>query len=147
MLGQYRILGEILIFAAGLTITSYILLSFSDVRDFIGSASTGDKLENIASNIINGVVKASTENSFLVMEVPEKVSEKEYTIKIADGSGGECNKGDDCFLNMSAGDISIARQLFNISQNYNIKGDVQSTARFLTIFSDISEEKIILGRV
>jgi len=146
MLGQYRVLNEILIFAVGVAITSYVALSFSGVKDIIGLVSTTDKLDNTANNILNAIVRASEANSSLVIEIPETISEKAYMIRVLDGNGGACDKGDDCFLNLSTTDVSIAKQLFNISQNYNIKGDVHSTARFLTISSDKSTEQIVLGR-
>ncbi len=145
MKGQYRILSEVLIFAVGLAIASYVSLSFSDVRDFIGMASTRDKLENAANAIANSVIISTRENSFLVLEIPESVSGKGYSIRVLDAGGGECTKPEDCFLNMSTTDVSVSKQLFNISQNYNIKGDVYSTARFLTITSRGGE--IILGRL
>ena len=144
MIGQYRILSEMLIFVVGMAITSYVALSFSGIREFIGTVSTEDKLESTAGNIINSILRVSKDNSFLVVEVPEKVSEKEYTIKVVDGNGAACDKGEDCFLNLSTTDVSVARQLFNISQNYNIKGDVHSTARFLSVSK--SGEQIALGR-
>jgi hypothetical protein len=144
MLGQYRILSEILLFAAGMAITSYVVISFSNVRDFIVSVSIEDKLENTANNIANAVLKASLEKSFLTVEIPEKASEEAYTVMVVDETRGSCDKGDDCFLNLNAGDISVSKRLFNISQDYDIKGDVHSTARFITIYS--SDDSIILGR-
>lgn len=145
MLGQYRILSEVLIFAVGMAIASYVTLSYSNVRDFIGTVSTEDKLQNIAYKIINALVKASSDNSYLVIEIPEKVSEKDYRIRAIKGDRSSCLKGQDCFLNLSTNDISISRQLFNISQNYIIKGDV-TMARFLTIRSDKGMEQIVIGR-
>lgn len=148
MLGQYKILSEILIFAIGMAITSYVVLSFSGVRDFIGTVSAEDKLENVANTVINAAVKSAGSNSLLVVEIPETISGSAYTIKMLDRDGDICDKGEDCFVNLTTSvftGISVKRQLFNISQNYNIKGDVHSTARFLTVYSKADE--ITLGRI
>jgi len=148
MLGQYKILSEILIFAIGIAITSYVVLSFSGVRDFIGVVSAQDKLENVANMVINTVVKSAEDNSFLVMEIPETISGSAYFMKMVDRDGDVCDKGEECFVNLTTSvftGISVKKQLFNISQNYNIKGDVHSTARFLTIYS--KEDEITLGRI
>lgn len=143
MHGQYRILSEVLLFALGMAIASYVTLSFSSVRDFVGSESTRDKMESVATNIMNSVVKTTQANSVLIIEIPQRISEREYRIKVS-ASDGECTIGKDCFLNLSADGISVSKQLFNISQNYNIKGDVRSTARFLSISSKPGE--IVIGR-
>lgn len=144
MLGQYRILSEVLIFALGVAITSYVALSFSSVRDFIGSTSTQDKMNAAANNIMNSIARVTTDDSTLVIEIPEKISGKEYTIRIIQAGGEECKQAKPCFLNLTAADASIRRELFNINRDYNIKGEVHSSARFLSISK--SGNEIILGR-
>ncbi len=145
MRGQYTILSEILIFSVGLAIASYVSMSFSGVKEFIGSVSTDDKMENAAITILNSIGASIREKSYIVLEIPQAVSGKVYRIRVVDAGGGECALHDDCFLNLSTADASVAKQIFNISQSYSIKGDLYSSARFLTITSGNGE--IVLGRV
>lgn len=137
MKGQYKIVSEIMLFAAGVAIASFVIISFSGVKDVITRNAMNDQLASVSDLIATAIIKASQSNSVVRIEVPATISGEAYRISVIDKNRntGVCTKGNDCFLNLSLGSGSEAKQVFNISQNYNIKGDVASTAAFIEIIS------------
>ncbi len=133
--GQYRIVSEIMLFAAGVAIASFVIVSFSGAKDVIGKNAVSDQLVSVSDLIATSIIKASQGNSVVRIRVPATISGEAYRISVIDKeqNTGTCAKGNDCFLNLSLSSSSYARQVFNISQNYIIKGDVASTAAFIEI--------------
>jgi len=135
MKGQYRIVTEVMLFAIGVAITSYVILSFGNVHAAIADLSLRDNMDGVANLVVNGLVKASAiKNTTLRIEIPDKIAQ--YTYKIA-LSGDQINVS-----SMDKPDIFVIKQLFNMSQNYIISGETVSSAKFIEIVFDGTQIKI-----
>ena len=136
MKGQYTIFSEVMLFAAGVAIASFVIISFSSVKETISKNSVNDQLASVSNLIVTSLVKVSQEKSVLRIKIPDAISGKGYRIKfVKDSQGNPCEKGKDCFLNLSINGDSYTKQAFNISQNYKIVGNIPSTAAYIEIVS------------
>ncbi|MEM7819574.1 MAG: hypothetical protein QXD48_01975 [Candidatus Aenigmatarchaeota archaeon] len=134
MKGQYRIITEIMLFAIGLSITSYIVISFGNVQEVMMNITMKDNMNDIANLILNGLIKSSMNiNSTIKLSIPEKISNEEYKISI---------KNDEIRISSLKTGVYIVRQLFNISQSYSINTEVVSMAKFIEIVNENNEIKI-----
>ncbi len=136
MLGQYRIASEILLFAAGLAIASFVAVTFDDLRDSIAETTTRDQMLTVSNLISASLIKSMAENTTIRLQVPETISNEVYTISFERIAGSSCVIGD-CVLRIRTVDsrATVTQQLFNISQSHIINGNVYSGARYIEISS------------
>ncbi len=136
MLGQYHIASEILLFAAGLAIASFVAVTFDDLRDSIAETTTRDQMLTVSNLISASLIKGIAENTTIRILVPETISNEVYTISFERIVGGECIIGD-CVLRLRTVDskATVTQQIFNISQSHIINGNVYSGARYIEISS------------
>jgi len=126
MKGQYRVVTEVLLFAIGVAITSYVVLSFSNVHDVTTDLSLRDNMNGVANLVANAMVKSSiNENSTIRISIPDQISRYVYIITVS---------GDEIIVSsIDKPDIFVTKQLFNMSQNYIISGETVSSAKFIEI--------------
>lgn len=139
MRGQYRILSEVLLFTLGVAITSFVILSFQNARDYITRSSMENQLEAAANIVSSSVIRGSGKNSVIILRVPDRLSEAAYRI-FADCDENECT------MNAAAleSKFSASRRLFNMGLEHNIRGDVTSTSRYLEVVSLQSAPKNLI---
>lgn len=139
MKGQYRIVMEIMLFAIGIAITSFVLVSFQDLQKSTDTISTRNQMDTVLNTVLNGMVKASlTQNSIVRVEIPPAISGRTYRIFVRDGKNLTAMDSKDPTLNAS-------RKIFNIdAPNNRVSGDVTSSARVIEIIYD--GNKIIMQR-
>ena len=145
MKGQYKLFSELMLFAAGVAIASFVIIGFTFVKDTISKGSVSDQLVSVSNLIATSLIKVSQDNSVVRIKIPDTISGKGYRIKAVGGTGTPCEKGKDCFLNLTINGDSYARQVFNISQNYKIIGDIPSTISYIEIISVDDEIRIQRG--
>ena len=138
MKGQYRILMEVMLFALGVAITSFVMVNFQDLRDSADEISIGDQLNTVLNSVINAIVKTSlTPNSMTRVEIPYTVSGHSYKIFVE-------NKYLTA-LDLNDQSIRVSRKIFNIDEPSNrIEGESYSSAGILEITNDGT--KIIVQR-
>ena len=132
--GQYRIISEILLFAAGLAIASFVVVTLNDLKDSISETSARDQMLSISNLISTSLIKSMSENTTIRLQIPDTISNEVYTVSFESYSGGSCVIGD-CILRLTAVEsrLTIVQQLFNISQSHIINGNIYSTARYIEI--------------
>ncbi len=143
--GQYRIVSEILLFAIGIMITSYVIINFNTVHDSAKKLTLNDHLGSVADAVSTAVAKVATlDNASIRLAIPEKVSDSIYRVSIKDADGGKL------VINTLDGSATVERQLFNInydntvsSNNVINNSEVISSAQFIEI---VKNEKITLLR-
>ncbi len=139
MKGQHIIINEILIFAIGLAITSFVVMNFNILQETLKEKALRSQLSSVANSIASAIALAGATNSTnttLSLAIPEKVSEESYLISVQDAGGRECERSEDCRLNLKTSVTSFSMQIFNISQSYNIKGSIHSSAKYIQVKSD-----------
>ncbi len=146
--GQYDLINEIILFAIGLAITSFIIVNFSKIENTSSSLSINDSFKAVANQIANAVVKVyTTPNSSISIEIPDKIQEKVYSITLDDAASSVVLK------TLDKPDIIISQQLFNISKRnyinnggkkYTISRSVVSSAKFIEIAFE--NDEIIIRR-
>lgn len=138
MRGQYRVVREIILFAIGVAITSFVIVSFNNVETRARELAVTDNLAEVSSMLISGIVEVAQSNrsSFIVLEIPEKISGQIYRITV--------NNDDLKLALFNNPQINVTQKLFNMTKSYFITGDVISTARHVTIES--SPPNIIIRR-
>lgn len=130
MKGQYKIVVEIMLFAIGLSITSYVILSFGNVQRSVENVTTIDNMDLVGDVIIDGIIKASQiGNSTVKLTIPEHISSSNYKVTI---------ENDEMTISsLQNPSIFVKRQIFNISQIYSISNrSIVSAAKFIEIKSD-----------
>jgi hypothetical protein len=133
--GQYRIVTEVILFAIGVAITGYIVISFGNIHTTVTELSLKDNMNGVANMIANGLLKASlTENSTVRIEIPDQISKYVYMVSLDDD---EITVSTD-----TEPQVTVVKQLFNMSQNYIISGEAVSSAKFLDVIFDGSNLKI-----
>ena len=144
--GQYRIVSEILLFAIGLTIASFVVVVFTDLQESISQTAAKDQLLSVSNLISSALIKSAEENTTITMRVPDTISNEAYIISIESNAGGPCIIGRSCVITLTTVDtgIKVTQQLFNISQSHSIIGNIYSTARYINITS--SGTKITVDR-
>lgn len=145
MIGQYRVISEILLFFIGILITSFVIINFGNLETTIRETSLHDQLGSVGDSVATGIAKvASMKNTTIRLIIPDEISDYTYVISIRDVNGGEMT------VSTLNGNVSIKRQIFNIdydntvSSNHVINNsEVVSSAGFIEI---IKNEKITLAR-
>jgi hypothetical protein len=110
--GQYKIVSEIFIFAVGIVVTAFILLSFQDLGKRTGDYASLDQLTQLSDSVAASILKASESNS---------------TVRLQLGSGSYRVAVENGYLIISMADnpkINVTRFL-NMGE-YNIKGNTVS---------------------
>ena len=135
--GQYRIVSEILLFAAGLAIASFVAITFNDLRDSISEITKRDQMISISNLISASLIKSIAENTTTRLRIPDLISDEVYIISFESSAGGACTIGN-CLLRLRTvvSGITVTQQLFNISQSHIINGNVYSSARYIEIVSN-----------
>jgi len=125
--GQYRVVREIILFAIGVAITSFVVISFSNVQTDVSELALQDHMAEVSSVIISGIIEVaeSGQNSSVTLEIPEKISGEVYRIT---ASNDELK-----LMVFDNPNIYVTQKLFNMSQTYFITGDIVSTSKFIKI--------------
>jgi len=126
MKGQHRIVSEILIFAIGVAITSFVVISFQGVENSISKISMEDQLTSVSNLIRSGIIKVADINSTIRLRIPRDVSGAIYKISLED---------DKITISTIKKPISVSKQIFNTGHPYIIKGEVFSSAEYVDIIS------------
>lgn len=128
MKGQYRIVLEVMLFAIGVAITSFVLVSFQDMQQNVSDVSITDQLNSVLNNVINGIVKASlNKNSIVRIDIPVTISKKIYRIRFDENSKKLIAQL------LQRPDINVTKEIFNIEEGKIIEGDVVSSAGIVEI--------------
>ena len=135
MLGQYRIVSEILIFAIGILITGFVVVNFANIQTFVVDVATDEQYKSASNVVRTAVIRSSYFNSSLRFSLPPEISGKTYIIRAGDGS---CSKGEQCSILIIDPETGrkFDQEIFNMSQSYNIIGDVVSTSKEFHIAND-----------
>lgn len=120
--GQNRVVGEMLLFAVGIIILSYIIMTFGTAQAGINKLSVNDQLQNVADYIKSAVTEISNKGarSNITIQLPIRVSGEEYIIRLNKiGTSPEKN----ALTVLLARDLSVnvTEELFNIGIGYNIE--------------------------
>ncbi len=129
MKGQHRIINEILIFTIGITITSFVLVSFQNISDGMSRIAVQDQLTSVSNLISSGIIKVAGTQATVSLRIPRDVSGMMYKIHLEDNT---------VTLYTIENPILVSRQIFNIGHPYIIKGEVFSSAEYIDIKSDVS---------
>ncbi|MBI4174184.1 MAG: hypothetical protein HY517_00940 [Candidatus Aenigmarchaeota archaeon] len=143
--GQYRIISEIILFAVGILITSYVIVNFNSLQSATQEITLDDQMNNIADIVATAIVKVSTQDNATVrLTIPDRISDSIYRISIKDAGGGKI------IVSKMDGTASVERQIFNINYNNTINtgsvinnSEVVSSAQFIEI---VKNEKITILR-
>ncbi|MBI2971228.1 MAG: hypothetical protein HYY37_02290 [Candidatus Aenigmarchaeota archaeon] len=138
MKGQYIIVNEILIFAIGLAITSFVILNFALLENTLKEKATRSQLSLVSDAIASAIVivgKTNATNMTVSFSVPETVSEQPYLMRIHDANGRVCERGERCLLNISTASVSFTREIFKLEESYNLRGSVHSATRYVQVRS------------
>jgi len=138
MKGQYRVVREIILFAIGVAITSFVVISFQNVESNTKELATHDQLAEISTIVSSGIIKAieSGHNASIIVKIPEEVSDEVYRIRVQDDT-----------LILSIFDnpqINVTQKLFNMTYAYFITGDVVSTSKYIRI--EFNPPNVVLKR-
>ena len=142
MIGQYRIISELVLFGIGIMITSYVIINFTNVQNTIQDVTLKDQFDGIADVVSTSVLKAAEcGNCTIRFRIPDKVSDKIYKISIK--SEYEASVGGILIINTVDGKTFLQRQLFNInydnidgSRNIINNSEVTSNAEFVEIVNN-----------
>jgi hypothetical protein len=128
MKGQYRVIFEIMIFAIGVAITSFVLVNFQMLEKKTDEMSVKDQMSTVLNSVINGAVKASsTENSVIKTAIPQTISGRTYRIFVED-------KENLTIIDMADGSMHVSRKIFNLDKmNDRLSGEVVSAGGRVTI--------------
>ena len=133
MKGQYRVVSEILIFAIGVAITSFIVMSFQNISGSISSISIEDQLTSVSNLVRSGIIKGAGTDSIIRLRIPRDVSGMIYKISLEDNN---------ITISTIKEPVSVSKQIFNIGHPYIISGKVFSSAEYINIVSSGSEIRI-----
>ena len=128
MKGQYRIINEVFLFAVGVAILSFVILSFDSVKKHTNTIVMTNDLETVANIIADAITKTAGKNSTIRIEVPNSFSGNTYIISAMDGK---------LKLYLAENpDISFSQRLFNMDKSYIISGTVHSTGNYILVSSE-----------
>ena len=133
--GQYRVVSEILMFGLGILITIYVVVNFNNIEGFITKTSKEQQYRSTVNVVRTFMILSSYSNSSVKLSLPYQIAGKPYNIILNDGT---CSIYEPCsiiVLDPETGE-SISKEIFNMTQSYNINGDVISTARDFEITND-----------
>ena len=125
--GQYRILNEVFVFALGIAILSFVIISFGSVQDNLNLVLLENNMEAISDVFSIGIIKASMINSSIRTDIPPEFLGHQYIISI----DGNIIK----LTSMKNPSYIVSKELFNMNETHNIKGDIISSGEFFLISS------------
>lgn len=139
MKGQYRLVGELLIFSIGIFIAYVSSTSLGNIEDMINSISTQDQLVAVSDFFSLAILKTyqAGENSTIRFTIPDYISGKSYRIRAYNG-----------MLLVSLGSderINVTHEIFNISSGKVIIGDLYSSSKYIIIKNNITAIEISRG--
>ena len=126
MKGQQRIVSEVLIFAIGIGIASFVALSFQTLTDSLSRTSVEDHLTSIANVVRSGMIKAAGTDSIIRLRIPRDVSDMIYKVSVQD---------DTITIRTMEKGFFVSEKIFNIDHPYIISGEVFSSAEYININS------------
>ena len=124
-----RIVSEMLLFALGIAITTFVIFQFNIVEDNIGRQSFDAQLSAISNSVMNVVKNVQyADNAYVRLEVPPKLSGNDYTISFI-------NEPKKLLIISRSGTPSenFVREIFNIEESYMVSGSVVSGSRFIAV--------------
>ncbi len=132
MKGQYRIISEVLLFGIGIGIAILVLTTYQSLNKSIGKLTFYDQLEEVSNFVTASVVKVSqtSGDSWLILEIPEKLSGREYKIILDNKTYSVAYLIVSDYRNSN---IQVQKQLFNMTNDNIDYGEVLSTARYINI--------------
>ena len=119
MKGQYIILREFLFFAVGIGIIIFVVMLFSKVETSISNYNIEQGFDKITNRIIDATIltlKNEDMNSTIILEIPVSIANNVYTVEL------------DKNITLYTKKIFHSQNVFNISNKYNINGNVTSPA-------------------
>lgn len=128
MKGQHAILSEIMLFAVGAVMTSFILLNYQNVHENMSALTVKDGMLYVNDLLSTGIIKSAESHAIVRIRIPDEISGHIYTIS-ASGNNIVLSSFENPWIN-------VTRQLFNISQSHNItiKGNILlSSSEYLQI--------------
>ena len=130
MKGQHTVLREVFLFALGVAITSFVVLSFTNVQTASQNLALRDQMLKVADLVSGSVVHVAEvgENASIGIEIPEKIAEKIYRIRLGD------DRVTVALLDDPA--VNITKKIFNITSSYVMSGEVISTGRFFEVTTE-----------
>ncbi len=139
MKGQYQVIFEIMLFAIGVSIASFVLVNFQNLKEKTDEISIKDQMNTILNSVINGIVKASVaDNSIVKVTTPQTISGRSYKIFIE-------NNQYITIEDLTDSSIQSTRKILNLNKpGDRIKGEVTSASAQALITYDGNE--IILTR-
>lgn len=144
MKGQYFVVVEVLLFAIGVAITSFILVNFTNIEDSIGRLSMNDQMRSVSDVILNGITQVSSApaDASLVVKIPEKLSDRPYLIQ-ASPSGEEIQ-----IIDVTDRANTLNLKIFNIPEEYSLEvnsiSSGSSHVRISKLTDDSGRTKITL---
>ena len=130
MKGQHSILREVFLFAIGVAITSFIVLSFNNVKQTTTELALKDQLLKVADTVLGSVVQLAElrENATIRLILPPRLSDEIYRIKLSEDSVS-------VFL-LNNPSVNATKKIFNITNTYVISGEVISTGKYFEIIAE-----------
>ena len=122
--GQTRIVGEMLLFAVGVMILSYILITFGIVQSGINEISAIDQIQGVNNYIktsFMAVANTEADRANITFELPLRVSGQDYIIEIYDD---EDNNYYLVTYLVNEPSTNTTEQLFNSRMDYIIEETV-----------------------
>lgn len=126
MKGQYKIVSEVLLFAMGVAITSFVVISFQNVRDSISEMSIEDQLGAVSNLLSSGIIKAAEIDSIVRLRIPKDVSGMAYKVSL---------ENNNITISTVEKPVFVSKQIFKIGHPYSIKGGIYSSAEYVDIVS------------
>lgn len=129
MKGQYRIVLEVMLFAIGVAMASFVLVSFQDLQETISANAMTDQLNAVLIDVMNGAVTASlNENALVRVAIPPTINGEAYRI-VAENDVLTASL-------LEHPDVAVSREIFNIEEGNRVRGDIVSGARIVAITYD-----------
>ncbi|MBI5061464.1 MAG: hypothetical protein HZB67_04075 [Candidatus Aenigmarchaeota archaeon] len=82
--GQYRIVNEVFLFAIGILIAIFIMMSFQDLEKKTEEYAAADQLNSISNAVFTGIIKVAGDNSTIRLRIPNDGGK--YSISARDGN-------------------------------------------------------------
>ncbi|MBI4896501.1 MAG: hypothetical protein HY832_03040 [Candidatus Aenigmarchaeota archaeon] len=125
MKGQYKVISQILIFAIGIAVAGFVLISFDRVGNVVHDASINDGLVGVSDIIVNAISRAvQQDGTNITIQIPKKIGDTPYTIAM--------NATHLILKPMGVSSITVSREVFNIDAQYTVIS-IPSSAEFIDI--------------
>ncbi len=138
---QIIVIEQVLLFGMGVAIFLICIMAFNIHNSYFSTIAANDQLNELSAVISSNIVKLSqleeNTDSFITMDIPEKIANREYTIKL-DSSGLEITLH-------GLEELSKSCSIFSLEQSDLIfkSGEVYSKSKMLMIYKKGNEIIII----